>query len=193
MLKYFLSFDIVLTDLINKIIPHNSYFDIFFSFFSLNGSSFLIWIVIVILLVAFEEIKDKRFVFYFLVSFLAAVIISNYLLKNIFQRPRPQIPLNYVVRNGLKPFPTTTTCPKDLSFPSGHATAAFAAAATLAFFDKKRKYVYYFIAGLIGLSRIYLGCHYFLDVVCGGFFGYLISRAILLTTFQLRRTSRGRL
>ncbi|MFA6513419.1 MAG: phosphatase PAP2 family protein, partial [Patescibacteria group bacterium] len=55
------------------------------------------------------------------------------------------------------------------------------AATILAYFDKKRRWFYYIIAVLISYSRIYLGCHYFLDVVAGTILGFVISKIILLT------------
>lgn len=177
MLQQLFRLDQTLTNLINSFLPHNSFFDIFFAFFSQKGSSVLIWIAIAIALIVFEEIKDRRFIIFFALSFLAAVVLSNFVLKNIFQRPRPHV---------------SATCQKDFSFPSGHATTAFAAAATLSTFDKKRRYFYYLVAALIGLSRIYLQCHYFFDVLFGGLFGYGIGRLILSSNFFLRASSRSK-
>lgn len=162
MLNFILNLDTQITNSINAILPHNQFLNHFFSFFSLFGSSILIWIVIIFFLILFEEKKDKRFIIYFLISFIITAFLVNVLIKNIVQRPRPGI-----------------TCSKDYSFPSGHAATAFASAAILGHFDRKRKYFYYLIASLIGLSRIYLYCHYFLDVVGGMAFGYTIGKIIL--------------
>lgn len=177
-------FDAQVTGFINFVLPHNTFFNYFFSFFSQKGASVLIWIGIILLLVIFEEKKDKKFILCFLISFAVAGIISNLFLKNLFRRPRPQINLAYGK--------ISNTCPKDFSFPSGHATTAFAAAAALAYFDKKRKYLYYLVAGLIGLSRIYLQCHYFGDVAVGGIIGYLIAKVILSNYSALRKSKSSR-
>lgn len=166
MVKLLLLYDIQLTNLINTILPHNRFFDIFFSFFSLSASSLPIWFVIVILLIIFEEKINKKFILYLLIS-LAITSTVVFGLKHTINRPRPSLILNFKFQ--------ISNCPKDPSFPSGHTAIAFTCAATLAYFDKKRKWFYYLVAVFISLSRVYLDCHYLLDVIGGGLIGYLIS------------------
>jgi undecaprenyl-diphosphatase len=163
------SLDLFFTNEFNQIIPHNRFFDYFFSFFSLQGDSIFIWILIILFLVIFEEWKNHWFVVFFIIAFSTSAIFINYGLKNIVQRPRPS---SFIQRNLV----TNDVCPRDFSFPSGHASTAFAAAAILSGFDKKRKYPYYFLALLIALSRVYLGCHFFLDIISGAIIGYLIGK-----------------
>ena len=171
--------DTKITNFINSIILHNPFFDYFFSFFSLKGNSIFIWVLLIIIALILEERKNpgiqKRdiiFVTTFLLSFFATSMLVTFVLKNIFQRPRPFFPTsNFQLQ--------TANCPKDFSFPSGHASAAFAATTVITAFDKKRKWLYFLVAILISLSRIYLGCHYFFDVVGGGFVGFTISYVIL--------------
>jgi membrane-associated phospholipid phosphatase len=59
------------------------------------------------------------------------------------------------------------------SFPSGHTMTAFALTATLAFIFNKRiiSLFLFFVALLVGLSRIYLCQHFFVDVVWGAMLG----------------------
>lgn len=175
---FLLRVDQSITDLLNKLVPHNLFFNYFFSFFSLNGSSVLIWIVVILIILILEERKspgisksDKKFIILFSFSFLVTFFLVDIFLKNIFLRPRP-VQLTQLIQPIL-------TCPKDFSFPSGHASTAFAAATIIAFFDKKRRWFYYLVAVLISYSRIYLGCHYFFDVFIGGLIGYLISKIVL--------------
>lgn len=177
-----ISADCLLTNLFNKLIPHNIFFDYFFSFFSLIGWAAIVWIVLAVLLVIFEEIKHKKFVLYFAISLLTATLLVDVITKNIVRRPRPiSTNFNPSVSLRVNQFQlVSTSCPKDYSFPSGHAATSFAATSILTYFDKKRKGLYYTIAVLVSYSRIYLGCHFFLDVVIGGFIGYLISKTLLL-------------
>jgi len=163
------SIDLFFTNGFNQIIPHNRFFDYFFSFFSLQGDSIFIWILIILFLVIFEEWKNHWFVVFFIIAFSTSAVFINYGLKNIVQRPRPS---SFIQKNLV----TNDVCPRDFSFPSGHASTAFAAAAILSGFDKKRKYSYYFLALLIALSRVYLGCHFFLDIISGAIIGYLIGK-----------------
>lgn len=173
MLQIILRWDEQFTRGLNGFLPHNSFFDGVFSFLSLQGASIGIWVVFVVLLIAFEEMKNKKFIFDFVVAVGATSLLVNLVLKNLFQRARPDFlvaKLPYV-------------CPTDFSFPSGHAAVAFAAASVLSHYDRKRSLFYFTVATLISLSRIYLGCHFFFDVFVGGIIGYLISRLFLRFNF----------
>jgi len=174
-MQQILKLDSQFTSFLTSLFPHNQFFNLFFSFFSLRGSSILIWIIIIAILVIFEEKRDRKFIIYFLITFLTTSFLVNIVFKNIFQRPRPV----FVKTSAGKPTSKISNCPTDYSFPSGHATTAFAAATTLTFFDKKRRWFYYLIASTIAYSRIYLYCHYFGDVIIGAIIGYLISRLFL--------------
>jgi undecaprenyl-diphosphatase len=59
----------------------------------------------------------------------------------------------------------------EYSFPSGHTTAAFSIAVTLALSFSTFSVIFLALAFLVGLSRMYLGVHYPSDV----FFGVLLG------------------
>ncbi|MEK7597256.1 MAG: phosphatase PAP2 family protein [Patescibacteria group bacterium] len=190
-MSYVINLDYTLTNFFNQLIPHNIFFDRFFSFFSLKGASILVWILVIVIVLILEERKnpginkrDKKFIFLFSISFLLTFLLSDFVLKNIFQRPRPFT----TIFNDLQLF-LTFSCPSDFSFPSAHAATAFVAFGVLAHFDKKRKWFYFIVALLISYSRIYLGCHYFLDVFTGAVLGYIISQLFLSDpdTFPFRK------
>lgn len=62
------------------------------------------------------------------------------------------------------------------SFPSGHATAAFAIATMQSHYHPRQALLWYGGATLISYSRVKLNRHYYHDVVAGAAVGYLTSR-----------------
>ena len=186
--------DTIITIFLRDLIPHNSFFEPVFSFLSLNGFSLAIWVAIIIITTIIEEIyhpgiqkRDKRFIFYFLLSLCIQLVTVNYLLKPFFYRPRPTTISNIWAGRALPLQISTKSCPIDYSFPSGHAATAFTAAFVLSYFDKKRRWFYYIIAVLISFSRIYLGCHYFFDVVFGGLLGGSIAWITLKVKYPITK------
>src|SRR5882724_2218846 len=72
----------------------------------------------------------------------------------------------------------------DPSFPSDHASAAFAIAFAVFLFDRVVGTVFLAVAVLIGLGRVLTGAHYPGDVLAGGAVGLL---AALLVVYLGRR------
>jgi len=172
MIGAIIQFDQAITASLSSLLPHNAFLDAFFSFFSLLGLTMIIWMILFFIFWQNER-KDKthhHFFLAFVASFGITSVLVNIVIKNIAHRTRPWI------EQGL----LETFCPSDFSFPSGHAAGAFAGAVIFSYFDKKHQWLYYGIALLISFSRIYLGCHYLLDVVFGALIGFFISKAILL-------------
>ena len=62
---------------------------------------------------------------------------------------------------------------RDYSFPSGHTSASFAAACALVRTLPKWGTVCMILAGVIALSRLYVGVHYPSDVLGGMVVGIL--------------------
>ncbi len=178
MVDFLIHLDQQLTFFLKNLLPHNYFFDLFFSFFSLAGASFFIWVVVIVLIIILEELKNpgiqktnRLFILYSFLGFGLSYLLNEVLLKNIFHRFRPF----YFSPHFYLP----TSCPHDFSFPSTHAVTAFTMTLIISYFDKKRRFFYYLIAFLIAYSRIYLGCHYFLDVFIGAILGSLISKIII--------------
>ncbi len=76
------------------------------------------------------------------------------------------------------------------SFPSGHATTAFACATVLAAFAPRLRVPLFALAVLIALSRLYNGDHYPLDVLAGAVLG--VVTALLLLSAARRGSRPGR-
>jgi undecaprenyl-diphosphatase len=84
-------------------------------------------------------------------------------LKETFDRPRPPEGDALI---GL---------PSSPSFPSGHATMSFAAAAFLTSLHPKLRVPLFSLAALIAVSRPYLGVHFWLDVLVGAAVGTVLG------------------
>lgn len=167
--------DITITNLLNSLLPHAAFFDSIFKFLSLQGATIIIWIVILAILILFEEKRDKKFIIYFFLSIALAYLFTEF-LKNLTFRVRPEVTYQSLI--GM--------CPATFAFPSGHAAVAFAASTILSVFDRKRRFIYILFAILISLSRIYLQCHFLLDVVGGALLGIAVS-LIVLRILRIRR------
>ena len=81
---------------------------------------------------------------------------------------------------------------KDLSFPSGHATAAFALAGVLVFFVPRSRWIVLPIAALCAFSRIAAGAHFYSDVLAGAVLGWTSSwfHAKIVFEYLLRHRDR---
>jgi undecaprenyl-diphosphatase len=104
---------------------------------------------------------------------------TNYrLIKPAINRPRPYHSISEVHRNVSSTWQVTPVLPKKIygksfSFPSSHAINTFAAAFFLSYYFRFLIPLAYFIAFMVGLSRIYMGDHFPFDVIAGGLFGTL--------------------
>jgi undecaprenyl-diphosphatase len=87
----------------------------------------------------------------------AESVLVNGVIKSFFRRTRPpwEVERAYRIRR-----------PRSSSFPSGHGSAAFTAAAVLSE-DDPLKPVYYTLAALVATSRVYVKIHHASDVVAG--------------------------
>lgn len=134
-----------------------------------------LWILILIALMVYHYIKEKKIVTYYLIALVPIIIgwaFSEYFLKDFFNRTRP-----YLEIEGFKTLMETIgyEYPSGNSFPSGHTLISFAAAFVIFKRDNKFTYYAYALATLIGISRIILGAHYFSDVIAGAGYGTLIG------------------
>jgi membrane-associated phospholipid phosphatase len=93
------------------------------------------------------------------------------LLKETIDRPRPA--------HADPGIDTAVGTPGSPSFPSGHTATAFAAAAVVGAFYPRLRWPLYALAALVGMSRIYLGVHFALDVVAGAILGLSIGLGIV--------------
>jgi membrane-associated phospholipid phosphatase len=101
------------------------------------------------------------------------------LLEHFTERSRP--PLADPSIHALVSLPQST------SFPSGHAATAFAAATAVGALHPRIRAPLMALAGMVALSRVYLGVHFWSDVLVGT----LLGVAIGLATARLVQRSRA--
>jgi undecaprenyl-diphosphatase len=94
------------------------------------------------------------------------------LIKQVFPTLRP-----YEVGRGV---PLTLTLPTDPSFPSGHASTAFALAVSMRKYSKKAFVLYIIFAVLVALGRVLGHVHYYIDIIAGAGIG-------IMTVFLLEK------
>jgi undecaprenyl-diphosphatase len=110
---------------------------------------------------------------------LAALVAAGLttLLKDLFERVRPAL--------ADPPIEALVATPNSPSFPSGHAATAFAAAIAVGAFYPRLRWPLLGLAAVVGLSRIYLGVHYWLDVLAGTALGIGVGLAVVWATRRL--------
>ncbi|MEW6170350.1 MAG: phosphatase PAP2 family protein [Candidatus Omnitrophota bacterium] len=112
--------------------------------------------------------KNKRIVYLSFISAISILFINKF-IEFFWLRPRPFImdSVNLLVKHKL-----------DGSFPSDHASVSMAIAVMLFFVNKKIGTILIISSLFIGISRIFCGLHYPLDIFVGLFLGWLVSLII---------------
>jgi undecaprenyl-diphosphatase len=116
-------------------------------------------------------LRRPWFLFLLVAADLAAEGLS-YGLREWIGRKRP--PLVYP-----EPKPLVHV-PHSGSFPSGHASIAFACATVIAWKVPRLGVPAFVLAAAIAWSRVYVGVHWPLDVLGGAALGVLVATALLM-------------
>jgi len=149
------------------------------------GDGVVIPVVIVVISAALFYKKDKVFAFTLALAPLAGQIVKS-LLKNFYQIPRP----------GVFGCQVLTTAVDRYSFPSGHTIFYTIFFGLIAYYCVKhftdlRAKIGLIVAALlillVGYSRIYLGAHWYLDILGG----YVVGGAILLVSILVYKYIQG--
>lgn len=144
-------------------------------------ASFLLWFMVGGLLYLWfykRKMKSGQLVITFFCMFLAWYISE--VLKKIFNVERP-----FLVSGQI---PLTLTLPTDPSFPSAHASSAFALAISVRKTDRRLYLLYLIFAVFVALGRVLSHVHYIIDVIAGALIG--ITTVFLLEKLGLERLFR---
>jgi membrane-associated phospholipid phosphatase len=162
---------------------HTPYLDAFFRFATWLGDGVTIGLVILLLLFI-----RYRFALVLGLAILLNTVVTQW-LKHSFDHDRPA----RVLSEHALPFVEGVKLYYHHGFPSGHTSAAFCLYATLAFFAirKQTGLMYFFVALLVGFSRIYLLQHFLEDVLFGATIGTLSAMVVYSITPRIPPLSRS--
>lgn len=110
--------------------------------------------------------------------------VATKTLKGVFDRARPPL-----VDPQIDPL---VGLPGSPSFPSGHAVTAFAAASAVGVLAPRLRWPLLALAALVAFSRVYLGVHFWLDVVAGAALGAALGTGVALGARRIPRLARVR-
>lgn len=147
---------------------HSSNIDEFMILLSMYGRE-IVWSAVIAFLGLLAGWKGKKVAVIIIISFLI-IMPLNTLLKNFFERSRPVVDRQEI------DVPLKT----NFAYPSGHASIVSSGALILMILYRKEKElilssILTIEAALVCLSRIYVGDHYFFDVIGGALLGFGIS------------------
>ena len=156
----------------------------FMELISLMGKGGIFLIILSLILALFK--KTRRFGTAMCLGLAIGALFVNLFLKVVIARPRP-----YADINGFY-YPLWVMMGQhmesDMSFPSGHTNAAFAAMVPLFILGKKNVSWLAIVFGiLMGISRIYLVVHFPTDVVGGLITGTIAGMIGTLIAMKLPR------
>jgi membrane-associated phospholipid phosphatase len=132
------------------------------------GNNGAVWVAIGLALAVFDPSQRQAWLICAALGPLA--IGLNYVVKLAVRRPRPV----------LKGLPPLGGAPSSLSFPSAHATSAFAVATAMTRVDPLGALALV-LAAALALGRPYLGMHYPSDVVVGAVLGVILGLIVPLS------------
>src|SRR3972149_5142594 len=161
--------------------------DILFAALTLLGSDYVIIPLIALIFYFFDRKNFKRN-FTLLISSLLIGGILVHILKELVDRPRPLGGMEELIKEGKVSINVIFEPLLAASFPSGHSQTIFTAATVLGYIYKRYIGIFFLIAFLSGVSRIYVGAHYPLDVLAGGVIGGVV---LIVTNYIFKMNGGG--
>ena len=167
-------FDLQLFRLINNLVGRHALLD---GLAQLSVNEYFLTTIMSLILIVFwfegqdrdqRERNQSAILWALIALFLANVILK--LCNLVYFRPRPFV--NHEV-NLLFYHPT------DSSFPSNPATVGFCIATAIWLYNRRLGASLLVLATLFGLSRIYCGVHYPLDIIAGALLGALSAYLVV--------------
>lgn len=147
------------------------------NYFMIFGAEPLIYLMLIFLFIITikGKIAERKAFILFLISLPVLILLIKFIHLFYFE-PRPYI------TNGILPLISHTNA--DASFPSRHTSIAFIMALPYFYYKSRWATILILLATWVGISRIYVGVHYPLDIIGGVLVG-IFSNLISLKTVKL--------
>jgi undecaprenyl-diphosphatase len=138
-------------------------------FASAIGAAGFVWCVFALIAAVFPAHRAAAWRLLLAAGF--TFLVSDYVFKPLFNRPRP-----FAVIENLQ---VIDAKPVSSSFPSGHAAMAVAGAIAGARMIPVAAWVLWPLGALVAISRVYIGVHWPSDIVAGAFLGLICAWFVL--------------
>ena len=148
---------------------NNEILDVFFQAITFLGDGYF-----ALALVIFYLFKNARISLFLLLSFLLTGLFTQILKQFVFQDCHR--PIYFFQQKDSFHFIQDFTYHSSNSFPSGHATSAFALATVLSIvlkLNSKWNILLFTATITTAFSRVYLSQHFLIDILAGSLIGYL--------------------
>jgi len=155
----------------------NPVFDAIMPFITDVRHWYVVYILSVILLMIYGGKRGRWAVVFAIMTIVISDQLSSFILKPLIGRLRPCHALDHVR--------LLVRCGGGFSFPSSHAVNNFAIALFFGSVYRKAMPYLLLIAFIIAYSRVYVGVHYFSDVIAGAFIGAGIGYLVALLYTRL--------
>lgn len=145
--------------------------------FMIFGTKYLVYIMFILTLILawFGKIKERKTLLLIILGLPISILIIIGIHQFYFE-PRPFVTFNFL--------PVVSEAADSASFPSRHATIASVIAFAYTYFKSKWALVFWLAMLWIGLSRVFVGVHYPLDIL-GGFATAAVALSIALQIKKL--------
>lgn len=161
---------------------HSPFFDRLFCLITLLGDGWVVTLPVLLLL--FVSFRDSVFI---LVAYLSTGLVAQIMKRFVFEDCAR--PVRFFQDNAQLHLVEGVRMLGSHSFPSGHATSAFALFLGLALISRKRSLQFpaLLLATGVAFSRVYLSQHFLGDIVAGSLIGTLGALAIYILFYRQDR------
>jgi len=157
-------------DAVNDLAGHVSALDRIMEFGATYGVYLVVGLVALSWFIRAGDGEDRRLAVYTAIAATIVALLITKLIQHYYIHPR-----QFVTRHDVEQLVSHTA---DASFPSEHATGAFALAAGIGLYRARLGIVLLALAIWIAFARVYVGIHYPGDVAGGAAIGILVALAI---------------